>query len=218
MNRSERLAHAWQEEYGKLRSLEFFRRLEDGSFTKEHYIAFLAESYHNVTHNTKKMALFQAHIRTDRAALESRFLKHAATEIGHDAMALDDLRKLGADAEAVRNRRPLPSTEALTGFIVFQIQHRNPYAYLGYLYHLEALPTTIGEAGMKTLHKAGIPVEAMSFLQEHSEADVVHMKWNREYLDGFLEKEEDYQAALYGLRGSCHLHGAMLQASMDSVR
>ena len=217
MKHSEILAREWQSEFKSFQQSEFYRRLEERSFTRDHYIAFLNETYHNVAHNTKKMSLFQAHIRTEKAALEGRFLKHAAMEVGHDILALDDLRALGEDAEAVRRSLPMPSTEALTGFIVFQIQHRNPYAYLGYLYHLEALPTTAGPMAMAALVHAGIPKEAMTFLLEHSEADVAHMKLNNEYVDGFLRDEADFEALLYGMRGSARLHGRMLQDAMDSV-
>jgi pyrroloquinoline quinone (PQQ) biosynthesis protein C len=162
------------------------------------------------------MALFQANMETDHTALESKFLKHAAMEVGHDKLVLDDLRALGVDPDKVRQSRPLPTTEALTGFIVFQIEYRNPYAYLGYLYHLEALPTSIGEAAGKTLNKIGIPLGAQSFLKEHTEVDTVHMKWNQEYLEGFLRNEQDFEAVLYGLKGTCELHGLMFDSIMEN--
>lgn len=217
MNRAEHLAREWRNEYRKLRTRAFFRKLEESAFTRADYIAFLRESYHNVTHNTKKMALFQAHMASDLPQLERRFLKHAAMEVGHDIMALDDLRVLGVDPAAVRSARPAPETEALTGFIVFQIQHRNPYAYLGYLYHLEALPTTAGEMAMKALLHAGIPKEAMTFLQEHTEADTAHMKLNNDYVEGFIRNDSDFEALLYGMRGSARLHGIMLDAALESI-
>jgi pyrroloquinoline quinone (PQQ) biosynthesis protein C len=209
------LERAWLEAFAKLVEGPFFRKLADGTLRLEHYKGFLRETYHNAAHNPKNMALFIAHLRSDRPDLEAKFLKHTAMEIGHDRMALDDLKLLGGDAEEARTGRPLPTTEALAAFIVFQIQHRNPLAYLGYLYHLEELPVHFGKAAMASMGAIGIPVEATTFLQEHAEADPIHVKWNREYLEGFIRTEADLQAVLYGLRGTCDLHGIMFQGILD---
>jgi hypothetical protein len=81
---------------------------------------------------------------------------------------------------------------------------------------LEALPTSIGEAAGKTLNKIGIPLGAQSFLKEHTEVDTVHMKWNQEYLEGFLRNEQDFEAVLYGLKGTCELHGLMFDSIMEN--
>jgi pyrroloquinoline quinone (PQQ) biosynthesis protein C len=150
--------------------------------------------------------------------LEAKFTKHTAMEIGHDELALDDLRQLGVDPEPVRNGRPMPVTEAMSAFIIFQIQHRNPAAYLGYLYHLEALPTHAGGNILGTLAKMGVPDSATSFLREHAEADMVHVKWNREYLEGFIRTEADLEAAVYGMRGTCELHALMFAGILDQSR
>jgi pyrroloquinoline quinone (PQQ) biosynthesis protein C len=165
--------------------------------------------------NPRLGSLFHAHLESDRPALVARFLKHNASEVGHDDLALADLRALGWDAETVRKGRPLPNTEAFTAFISFQIQHRNPLAYLGYLYHLECLATRLGEGSVAALLQVGVPAEAMSFLKEHAEADQGHMRLNQEYLAGLARSEADIEAVLYGLRGACSLHGLMLQGIME---
>ena len=211
MVRLELLEREWVACFERMKHGEFFRLLASARLEKRHYMGFLRETYHNAAHNPKNMALFMAHFHSDRRDLEAKFLKHTAMEIGHDELALDDLRVLGGDAEAARQGRPLPTTEALAAFIVFQIQHRNPIAYLGYLYHLEAMPVHFGHDVMTSLKAIGIPLEATTFLREHAEADPVHVKWNREYLNGFIRTEADMEAVLYGLRGTCELHGLMFQ-------
>ncbi len=218
MRKNEMLRKEWRTCYDSLLNTEFFAGMTNGTLSLMHYIGFLRETYHNVSHNPKKMALFQAHIRTDRHGLESKLLKHAAMEIGHDQLALDDLRALGVNTDLLSTSRPLPSTEAFTGFVVFQIQHRNPLAYLGYLYHLEALPTHMGTSAGDALKKMGVPENAMTFLSEHAEADLVHMQWNEDYIEGFVKTDSDLEALLYGLRSSCELHGIMFQGIMDHVR
>jgi len=218
MNRTDTLHAEWLNCFSRLHQGEFFRMLGAGLLKLEHYKAFLRETYHNASHNPKKMALFMAHLDSDQPSLEAKFLRHAAMEIGHGELALEDLRIIGGDADTARNSRPLPTTEALTAFIVFQIQHRNPLAYLGYLYHLEAMPAHMGASSMAPLLSMGVPASATSFLREHAEADPVHVKWNREYLEGFIGSDEDMEAVLYGMRGTCELHGIMFQGIMDQCR
>lgn len=216
MDIAKRAEEEWRKEYEKMRQGPFFRLLAEGRLNKDHYLRFLRETYFNVFLNPKLMALFLVHLRSDRADLEAKFLKHTAMEIGHDALALEDYRIMGGDPEEIRKSLPLPTTEALSAFIVFQIQHRNPIAYLGYLYHLEALPVQSGMQGIDALLRSGVPAEATSFLREHAEADPIHVKWNREYLDGFVRTEADFQALLYGMRGTCRLHAGMLQGILEA--
>jgi pyrroloquinoline quinone (PQQ) biosynthesis protein C len=211
----DRVEKEWEACYGWISRGEFLRSLSEGRFTLPSYAIFLRETYHNAAMNPRLGSLFHAHLEPDRPALVARFLKHNASEVGHDELALADLRALGWDTEPVRRGRPLPSTEAFTAFISFQIQHRNPMAYLGYLYHLEGLPTRLGEESIAALLKIGIPAEAMSFLKEHAEADQAHMRLNQEYLAGLARSEADIEAVLYGLRGACSLHGLMLQGVME---
>jgi hypothetical protein len=218
MNRIGILEKEWLSCFARMRRGRFFQLLASKRLERAHYMGFLRETYHNTYHNPKKMALFMAHLNSYRPRLEAKFMKHTAAEIGHDEMALDDLKVLGGDPDAVRRGRPLPSTEALTAFIVFQIQHRNPLAYLGYLYHLEAMPVHMGADVMQCLASIGIPPEATTFLREHADADPVHIKWNREYMEGFIRNDEDLEAALYGMRGTCELHGGMFQAILDQGR
>lgn len=218
MEITKRLQEEWAREFARMREEEFMALLAAGRLELPHYLGFLRETYHNVSFNPKLMALFMAHLRSDLPSLEAKFLKHAAMEIGHDALALEDYRLLGGDADRVHASRPLPATEALTGFITFQIQHRNPLAYLGYLYHLEALPVQFGGEVIEALIRIGVPLEATSFLREHADADPVHLKWNREYLEGFVRSERDLEAVLYGLRGTCRLHAGMFREILEVVR
>jgi hypothetical protein len=64
----------------------------------------------------------------------------------------------------------------------------------------------------------GIPAGALSFLKEHAENDPAHMKLNRDYLEGFINSEEDLDAVLYGVRGACTLYSSMFQAIHDSLK
>lgn len=208
----------WKGIYSEIRKGEFMRIILEGGLTREMYVGFLKETYHNTTWNPRLGSLFQAHLGSRRPALEARFLKHNASELGHNDLALADLRVLGEDPEAVKSGRPSPETEALVAFTAFQIQHRNPLSYLGYLYHLESLAIHQGQESMGMLERLGIPANAASFLLEHADADVAHMQFNRDYVEGFVESDSDLEAVIWGMRGAGKLHALMFQAIVDGTR
>lgn len=213
----ERVEAEWARCYAVLAQGEFYQRLAQGHLTLDHYAAFLAEEYHNTTLNPKTMALFIARLGIDYHRCAAMLLKHAAHEMGHNEMALSDLKVLGRDADAVRKGRALPATEALAAFVVFETEHRNPLTFLGYLYHMEAISLKLAGGGSDILARMGIPESALTFLREHADADVGHMKMNDQYLEAFIRSEEDLDAVLYGIRTSCMLHGLMFQGILDSV-
>ncbi|MEO6095513.1 MAG: iron-containing redox enzyme family protein [Fibrobacteria bacterium] len=217
MDKLQRIDSEWELCYQGLARSEFFRKLDEGGLERNHYKGFLRESYHNTRQNPQTMAMFVAHVKSDDSRLKAKFLKHAAMEMGHDEMALNDLRALGENVETIRHGRPLVATEAMSGFVLFQIQHRNPLAFLGYSYHLETLPVRIGDSALASLLKLGIPADAFSFLKEHVDADPVHSKWNREYVEGFVQTDSDLDAVIFGLRGTCELHGMMFQSLLDGA-
>jgi pyrroloquinoline quinone (PQQ) biosynthesis protein C len=218
MNVYATLEAEWSACYDKLKNGDFLRALADRTLTRGQYSWFLRECYHNVYLNPKLMALFITHSRSGKFQTEAKLLRHAAMEIGHHELALNDFVALGGDAEELRASRPLPTTEAMAAFIAFQIQHRDPMALLGYMFHLEALPVRAGHDAGAALAAIGIPAGAMTFLMEHAEVDTVHMKWEREYMERFIATPSDLEAVVYGLRGTAELHGIMLQAVMDKGR
>lgn len=217
MNIISDIENEWEHCFRVMATGEFFQRLETGTLSREHYMAFLAEEYHNTTVNPKLMALFISHLNTDSHKTAGKLLKHAAMELGHNEMAMQDLKALGGDTAEVRRGRPLPATEALAALIAFEIQHRNPKAFLGYLYHMENISVKMAGKSGDTFSKLQIPESALTFLREHSDADPTHVRWNRDYLEDFILTREDLDAVLFGLRGTCLLHGLMFQGIVDSV-
>src|SRR4051812_33846006 len=101
MDRMKLLDAEWNICYERLKRGEFFRKLASGALELRHYKGFLLESYHNTRQNPSTMAMFAAHVKTGDPSLKAKFLKHTAMELGHDEMALDDLKALGEDVEAI---------------------------------------------------------------------------------------------------------------------
>src|SRR5207302_1057002 len=114
------------------------------------------------------------------------FYKHAVSEIAHDLLALNDLGALGVDMEKMKQTRPLPATAAFNAFPLMQIQFTNPIAYLGYLFHLEFLPTQQGRSHIERLMSLGVPENALTFLEEHATVDIGHNKMMERYIKYFV--------------------------------
>src|SRR5687767_8282796 len=90
----------------------FVQAVRGGRLTRSMYAAYLVETYHYTRHNARNQAMVGM-----RTALEPQYLKfcftHASEEVGHELMALHDLRSLGVDIEEGALGSPLPRTEAL---------------------------------------------------------------------------------------------------------
>lgn len=207
----------WEKGMGKLERNPFFRAMRDGSFTRNHYAMFLREEYFNTMENPESLAMATFHLQGPKRALNKTLLRHAMAESGHNLMALSDLETLGFSVGSIPEEKPLATTEPFIAFFVYQIQHRNPLAYLAYIHHLESIAVAKGPQVISTLMALGIPKEAMSFLTEHAEVDTVHTRWVSEYFTGLVKDRKDLEDILHGIRGAIALHGMMLEGIMDAV-
>lgn len=217
MDKLDELRAAWEKALGRLVQGEFFRRLGAGTLGAAHYGALLREIYYNTRENPPTFAMMVAHLRGRKRDLAAKIYRHCLAETGHHEMALRDLQALGADTRGIPQGKPLPTTEALIAFPVYQIQHANPLGYLGYVYHLEMLPALQGGAVLEKLSAMGIPAAAMTFLEEHAKLDPGHIRLLEGYIREGVETREDLEAVIHGACGTAALHGLMLQGAVDSA-
>lgn len=133
------------------------RLLCDGDSTRDHYQQLMRQVFHHTRENPQLQALATVWFRGPQRIAVKRFLRHATSEIGHDQLALNDLRTLGVDIAPIPFENPLPATTALLSFGFFQVYNLNPVGYLGYLFFLEFLPTQHGARYVELFKKAGVP-------------------------------------------------------------
>lgn len=193
------------------------RRLLAGEISVAHYGSLLRQIFHHARENPQIQALASVHFRGAQRGHVRTFFKHATSEIGHDQLALDDLARLGVDVSEVPFERPLPETTALVALAFYQIQHRNPVGYLGYLYFLEFLPTGSGAAYRDALLQIGVPADAMTFLHDHMTVDVGHNRLMETYLDGLIRTEEDLQAVTWMIAATGVMYARMVEAAFTEV-
>ncbi len=145
------------------------------------------------------------------------FFTHAASEIGHDQLALNDFVALGGDATDVPYENPLPATTSLLGFGFYQIYVLNPLGYLGYLFFLEFNGTQSGNGLMDALRRVGVPDNAMTFLRDHAEIDVGHNRLMEKYVDQMVKSDKDLDRITYAMRTTGYLYAQMVSAAIDDV-
>lgn len=193
------------------------QKILSGNITLEHYKSYLRQTFHYTRENPQIQAQATVYFRgTDRDFIKM-FYKHSISEIGHDELALNDLKFFIGDVNSIRTENPLPATIAFNAFATYQITNRNPIGYLGHLFFLEFLPTSSGNQYIQILENAGIPKEAMSFLIEHTEVDVYQNKLMEKYVQGLVLTDADLHSVIYTMKGSAKLYVEMLNAAFAQV-
>lgn len=216
MTNFEIIKNHWQQEREKTSSDPWMKRLSSGEMDVCHYLGFLLETYHNTGYNPQLQAYASMYIENNPRHIVKKFYQHAISEIGHDLLALSDLKNLGVDEDFVKNSKPLPMTTAFFASAVWGIQRKGPMYYLGYLFHLEFSPTESGKQHVDMLLKKGIPANAVSFLQEHSEVDIGHNKLMEHYVADLVQTAHDMDIMKESLSVCVDLHTKMLKAAFEN--
>lgn len=188
--------------------------LTKGSIGVQHYCGILRQIFHHTRENPQIQALASVYFRGNQREVVKSFFQHAASEIGHDQLALNDLKALGQNVDQIPFENPLPATTALLSFPFFQITQKNPVGYLGYLFFLEYTPTTAGAMYIQKLLDIGIPTEAMTFLQDHTTIDVSHNRLMERYVEELVVTKCDLEAVSYAIQVTGELYGRMLDGAM----
>lgn len=187
--------------------------LGSGRLAVAHYKSLLIEIFHYAREDPQLQALATVYFRGIDRDCVKMFLKHAISEIGHEAMALQDLKTLGADVSLIKTSNPLPATAALTAYPFYQVQYRSAVGYLGYLYFLEHMPTNQGSRYTDALQSAGVPRDALTFLGEHMSVDIAHNKLMEIYVEKLVRTPVDVAEVIYAMRVTAHLYAEMIWAA-----
>jgi hypothetical protein len=190
-------------------------RLNSGHLTVSEYKSMLRQIFHHTRENPQLQAFATAYFRGEQRELIKPFFRHASSEIGHDQMALSDLRTLGEEVSCIPWEHPLPATTALIGFGYYQVMLLNPIGYLGYLIFLEFTPTSSGKRYIERLKSIGVPDGAMTFVHEHATVDIAHSKLTELYVSRVVTGPEQFDAVCYAMETTGYLYGAMLQQAIE---
>jgi pyrroloquinoline quinone (PQQ) biosynthesis protein C len=217
MNAYQHLVDAWNEYSAAMTRSDAFELVSSGRITRDQYAAILRQIFHQARENPQIQALVTARFRGEDRLLVKTFLRHATSEVGHDELALQDIEALGGDVSRIRKERPMPATFALLASVFYMIEHHDPVAYLGYLFHLEYTPVQLGSRYMEALERCGIPRAAMTFLEEHAAVDVSHCKLIQLYCDKLIRTPEQLESVLFMQRVTAQGYSKMLDEAIRST-
>ena len=210
MSTYDRILNRWKAEVQTLLKRPEFDLLQRNEFTLESYRWYLRETFYHTRENPVSQLIATRSFPRDQHEVLSRYVGHARSEISHDLLALNDYVALGGDSAEILSGQPLPDTEAMISFTYACAYSSTPLKYLGYLFHVEALPTIQGKDYIQMLLQSGVPEAAVTFLQEHSQVDPAHSKLMAHYLEYFLKGSEEERVFDLSMRTGMLLHYRMI--------
>lgn len=215
MSKLEQVKSVWYRGFQKAAQSEVMRRVVSGQITTEQYASVLCEIYHQVRRHPAALASMTLRLKGKQIDMVPSILKHALSETGHDELALKDLETLGYSSSCVVESEMLPETKAILGYMYSLLTVERPLAFLGYLFHLEFMPTASGASYINGLKSAGIPEEACTFIQDHATIDVAHNKLMERYLNELVESDQDLRAIQEAAETTIQLYVNMLTAALN---
>lgn len=144
---------------------------------KEYYSNWLAQTYYYVSHSTRIMHIAAG--STNSEVYHRRLLDHIQEEVGHENLALNDLKSLG---KKISEYKELASTKAF-----YELQYlrsfKNAYSFLGYAMALELLAAySLPLIKEKLINTFGS--NAINFIKVHSEEDLYHIESGFKQIEG----------------------------------
>jgi hypothetical protein len=131
------IGRRWKEFAGRS---ELAAILQSGALTDRRALAMhLVQAYHLTWHTSRNQGL----VGVNPANVDLQYMRysfrHALEEVGHEQMALHDLRALGLRVDDPERDLPppLPATEQLLAWLYWVSTRGNPVARLGYSYWAE---------------------------------------------------------------------------------
>lgn len=160
-----------------------------------------------VAHLTKHTSAHQALVGTRFQEISHTYMKfcyeHALEEVGHEMMAIHDLKKIGAKINDITDLpAPLSATEQLTAYLYYVSQYAHPATRLGFSYWAEKCYPFVQNFAADTQRSLGLSDSQMSFFVSHSRIDEKHAADVEQVISHICKSPKDWQAVTEGLRTS----------------
>jgi thiaminase len=168
------------------------------------YGAFLSQTYYYVSHSTRLLALAASRLAFSEERLHRRLLRHATEEMGHEALALRDLRHLGL---ALDQFPELPATRAFYQTQYYLIEHVSPASFWGYILMLEGLAVSKGRWLFDEIKQHHGEL-AGSFVKLHAVEDVAHVAEAEQAMQALPDRDRPLVVAQ--VASSCFYYCSML--------
>lgn len=172
-----KLAVAWTDFEGRLKSTPLIRKLTRGRFELADYKAFLINLRQQVKDGALWMSRAASNIGENHLELRSTLMRHAVTEHRDFRMLEADYVASGGDLAAIRGAEKNIGSEALSAWMFHEASRPDPFGLLGAMFIIEGLGSIKASAwGCLVQDRLGLDNNAVSFLLYHGENDAGHME------------------------------------------
>jgi len=219
MSLFEDIVKATETEYRQfIETNPLFEVVTSGGMNRNHYVAYLRETYHMVRHTPRILSLAGARLGDEKREIRNWFIKHAVEENGHDLFCINDLRNIGEYPDKVLDTDPLSGAWGLITQNYYMATYGNPLGILGVTTATEGLGAHIGSKFAELLNQHyNIPINGLTFLKSHSGFDGDHLEDARKVIDELVSEPSDIRAIIQGRRMTFHHYGRLFLDVMTSV-
>jgi pyrroloquinoline quinone (PQQ) biosynthesis protein C len=185
-----------------------FARLRGGDLTRSHYLAYLRETYHLITHTPKYLTIAANRVAENDARLSAYFQKFCLEETGHEQLCIKDIHALGENADSIISGHPNPGVWGIVTQCYFWASQGNPVALLGDAFATEELGAGKCLQVAKLLEtNYGIPHQATSFLRVHGSEDKKHVEAAAKAIEWYVGDRDHYSDIVYATQMTYRFYG-----------
>ena len=197
------------QDWATIKKGTFWKLILGETVTKALYYDLMIEIYHYTRHNSRNQAA-TAFIEAPDALLKFAY-HHAADELGHERMAVNDMESIQLLKREDLQRKPLPATEALIGYLYFVALKYGPVSRLGYSFWAEDVYDQIGEVLAKIRKDLSLSDRNMTFFVAHAKIDEKHIDQVTDCIDRFAKTPAEQALVEQVARTTIFLTGQMLE-------
>ncbi len=206
-----RIEAVWTALLGKSR---LANAILDGKISKSLYAIYMLETFHYTAHNARNQALVG--VRPDINPVYAKFcFEHASEEVGHERMALHDLKSIGFALGDAAMPKPLPETECLIAYLYWISATGNPLQRLGYSYWAEDCYQYINPLIEKLRSTLSLEASQLTFFIAHSDIDAKHFDDIKQTIQRCCKTQQDLDDIAYTMEVTLNLTGKMLEGVYD---
>lgn len=187
-----------------------FAQLQSGTFTRGHYLAYLKETYHLVTHTPRYLKAAAERLDAQDAWLRDYYLKFADDETGHELLCVHDIRALGEKPEELLSEKPLGGSWAMITQNYYLATLGNPISLIGDTIATEGLGANLASSVADLLEERyEVPHAATTFLRVHGDEDVEHIEGARKAMEQYGENPSHYADIVYTWKMTLRYYGQL---------
>jgi hypothetical protein len=193
-----KMASCWKDILSRPLAAEFQKILLSGD--KKLYAMWLCQVAHLTKHTSAHQALVGIRVNNTSYPYAKFCYEHACEEVGHEMMAVNDLKKIGVKATKVDDLPPpLPATVKLTAFLYHISEREHPATRLGFSYWAEKCYPFIHTLARGTQKALGLGDNQMTFFVSHAVIDEKHAKDVERIVKIVCKTPEDWEAVTNGM-------------------